>query len=135
MTKNVWIHIKGVRVMDGEREQVDETGPGDYYKKNGKHYIIGSREGSVVKRLKVTEDLMAVTGNGGGGEMVFEKGKETGLYYGDAQGGLRLDIRTRTFESHEEEALLWVRVEYALYSGHSHVSDNYMEVRICPREV
>jgi uncharacterized beta-barrel protein YwiB (DUF1934 family) len=40
VTRKVWIHIKGVRVMDGEQELVDETGPGDYYKKNGKHYIM-----------------------------------------------------------------------------------------------
>ena len=62
MTRKVWIHIKGVRVMDGEQELVDETGPGDYYKKNGKHYIIGSQEGSVVKRSAVAPEMMVHQG-------------------------------------------------------------------------
>ena len=74
MTGKVQIDIKGVRTIDGQREQVDETGTGEYYKRNGKHYVIGTSEDGAIKRMKFTVDSMSVTGKGGG-SMVFEAGK------------------------------------------------------------
>ena len=40
MTKEVLINIGGARSMGGEEEDIEMIVKGDYYKKNGKHYIL-----------------------------------------------------------------------------------------------
>ena len=40
MTKDVLIKISGLQAMDGESDDVEIITAGDYFQKNGKHYII-----------------------------------------------------------------------------------------------
>ena len=132
MTGKVQIDIKGVRTIDGQREQVDETGTGEYYKRNGKHYVIGTSEDGAIKRMKFTVDSMSVTGKGGG-SMVFEAGKETRTFYGTPAGYLELEFHTREFCLREEDEFLEAKVRYALYQDGMHVSDNCMVVTLQPQ--
>lgn len=132
MTEKVRIDIKGVAAVDGEREAAKETAVGDYYRRNGKHYIIGSKKDGPIKRMKLTENSLTVVRGGGGGELVFERGKKTTAFYGTPGGGLTLEICTHRFAWHEEEELLEIKMEYSLYHGGTHVSDNYLEVRLSP---
>ena len=39
MTKEVLIRISGLRVMDGDEEDVEVITKGEYYWRNGKHYV------------------------------------------------------------------------------------------------
>ena len=134
MTEKVWIAIKGVRYMDGQQEKVDETGLGDYYKRNGKHYIIWRYDGNTAKRIKITDKSMTVAETNGDNAMDFEKGRESRTLYGIDGGKLVLEIHTREFCLHEEENLLETEVEYSLYLGCSHISDNHIKVAIGSRE-
>lgn len=132
MTGKVQIDIKGVRIIDGQREQVDEAGTGEYYKRNGKHYVIGTSKDGAIKRMKFTVDSMSVTGKGGG-SMVFEAGKETRTFYGTPVGDLALEFRTQEFCLRQEDAFLEAKVRYALYQDGMHVSDNCMVVTLRPQ--
>ena len=40
MTKDVLITIRGVHTMDEEDNDVEMIVRGDYYQKNGKHYVL-----------------------------------------------------------------------------------------------
>ena len=40
MTKDVLIKISGLQAMDGESDDVEIITAGDYFQKNGKHYIL-----------------------------------------------------------------------------------------------
>ena len=40
MTKDVLITISGIQMMDEEDSDVEMIVRGDYYQKNGKHYIL-----------------------------------------------------------------------------------------------
>ena len=40
MTKDVLITISGVQMLDDDDEDVEMVTRGDYYQKNGKHYIM-----------------------------------------------------------------------------------------------
>jgi len=134
MTEKVWITIKGIRSMDGDQEVVDESGLGDYYKRNGKHYIIWHHDRSIAKRIRITENSMAVARADGGNTMDFEKGRESRIFYGAAGGRLELGIQTHEFCLREEEGLLEAEVEYSLYHGSSHISDNHIKVTVGSQE-
>lgn len=43
MTKDVLITIRGVHTLDHEDNDVEMIVRGDYYQKNGKHYILMKR--------------------------------------------------------------------------------------------
>lgn len=134
MTEKVWIDISGVRTMDGEKEQVKEIHSGDYYKRNGKHYIIGSENDSLIKRIKVARGSLSIVKNGAGNEMVFEKGKNTSMLYEIPPGNLVLEIQTQELEWYEEKELLKVNMTYGLYHNGSQLSDNCIEIKIYPRD-
>lgn len=134
MTGKVWIDIKGIQTVDGERELVEEAGPGDYYARNGKHYVIGSGDGCMVKCIKFAGDFLTVVRNDGGSEMVFEKGRETRVLYNTPVGNLALEIRTRDFSLCEEDERFEVKVKYSLHSDGIHISDNCMEIKVYPRK-
>ena len=40
MTKDVLIKISGLQAMDGDSDDVEIITAGDYFQKNGKHYIV-----------------------------------------------------------------------------------------------
>ena len=40
MTRDVLISIRGAQISDGDQEDVEMVTTGDYFLKNGKHYII-----------------------------------------------------------------------------------------------
>ena len=134
MTGKVWIDIEGTRITDGEREPVKETASGEYYKRNGKHYIIGSRDGGFLKRMKLAENSLTIIRNYAGSQMVFEKGEKSRVFYDTPGGSLTLEIRTHRFGWREGEDCLDITMEYSLYHGDSRISDSSMKVRIYPQQ-
>ena len=59
MTKDVLITISGVQMLDDDDEDVEMVTRGDYYQKNGKHYIMYDEqmegfEGTVKNIIKVS---------------------------------------------------------------------------------
>lgn len=134
MTDKVRITVRGIRIMDGEKECVEEAGEGDYYRRNGKHYILWRRNGDMVKRIRIAHDSMTVAETNGGNAMEFQEGRETSVTYTAAGGRLVMELRTRRFHLDCQEKFLEAEVEYALYHGGIHMSDHHIKVTVRPRD-
>ena len=82
MTKDVLITISGVQMLDDDDEDVEMVTRGDYYQKNGKHYIMYDEqmegfEGTVKNIIKVSPDSVDIIKKGiTSAHMQFEKNKK-----------------------------------------------------------
>ena len=99
MTKEVLVKISGLQFAGEEdSDAVEIITSGNYYKKNGKHYIIydevseGSEE--VTKNvIKIWDSAMEVTRKGPASvHMMFEKDKKNVSYYYTPFGSLLVGI-------------------------------------------
>lgn len=82
MTKDVLITIRGVHTLDHEDNDVEMIVRGDYYQKNGKHYILyeeileGAEE-RVKNVIKISPSSMDIIKKGvTNSRMLFEKNKK-----------------------------------------------------------
>ena len=65
MTRDVLVRISGLQLIDGEHDDVEVITSGDYFWKNGKHYIlydevIDGIEESIRNTIKISENRMEV---------------------------------------------------------------------------
>ena len=88
MTKDVLITISGIQTIDGEvNDPIETVTPGEYYFRNGKHYILYDevQEGvpGVTKcMIKIGEDAVDLSKKGNAGvHMSFQKDKKTRTSY------------------------------------------------------
>ena len=83
MTKDVLITISGIQMMDEEDSDVEMIVRGDYYQKNGKHYILYDEvmegfEGKVKNVIKISPVGMDIIKKGiANTHMQFEKTRKT----------------------------------------------------------
>ena len=141
MTKEVLITISGIHVMDdAEDADVEMMIRGDYYYKNGKHYIIYEElpedGGPVIKNvIKIHEGMTEIIKSGdAGARMVFEENKRHVSYYETAFGKILVGIRTSQILVEEEEDRLQVHLEYRLEMESAHVTDCVVDIRIESKE-
>ena len=95
MTKEVLVTVSGLQSMGGESDEIQVITPGNYYRKNGKHYIIYDEvvegvPGVIKNKIRITEgEKIEIMKNGvTNTHMIFEKDKinltEYQTPYGDA---------------------------------------------------
>ena len=133
MTKDVLITIRGVHTLDHEDNDVEMIVRGDYYQKNGKHYILyeeileGAEERvkNVIKISPSSTDIIkkGVTNS----RMLFEKNKKNLSCYSTPVGNLVIGIQANHFYVEEQENSIKVNVDYSLDINYEHMSD----CRIC----
>lgn len=133
MTKDVLITIRGVHTLDHEDNDVEMIVRGDYYQKNGKHYILyeeileGAEERvkNVIKISPSSMDIIkkCVTNS----RMLFEKNKKNLSCYSTPVGNLVIGIQANHFYVEEQENSIKVNVDYSLDINYEHMSD----CRIC----
>lgn len=137
MTKDVIITICGLQAgpdMDGEPIEMITTG--EYFYKNGKHYILYEEvvegEGHVTKnRLKVGEDYMELTKKGVVSvHMVFEKDKKNLTHYYTPYGSLMIGIDAKSVDIKETENEIAIEVAYALELNQEHAADCNIKINI-----
>ena len=118
MTKDVLITIRGVHTLDHEDNDVEMIVRGDYYQKNGKHYILYEEilEGAEERVKNVTNS-----------RMLFEKNKKNLSCYSTPVGNLVIGIQANHFYVEEQENSIKVNVDYSLDINYEHMSD----CRIC----
>lgn len=140
MTKDVLISISGAQFSEYDSDDVEMITTGDYYNKNGKHYILydeiveGSQE--VIKNtIKIRPDGMDVIKKGSTStHMVFEKNKKNQSNYMTPFGEMVVGIATNDIQIYEEEHHLKVNVEYSLDINYEHVSDCNITVSVRARD-
>lgn len=133
MTKNVLITIRGVHTLDHEDNDVEMIVRGDYYQKNGKHYILyeeileGAEE-RVKNVIKISPSSMDIIKKGvTNSRMLFEKNKKNLSCYSTPVGNLVIGIQANHFYVEEQENSIKVNVDYSLDINYEHMSD----CRIC----
>ena len=133
MTKDVLITIRGVHTLDHEDNDVEMIVRGDYYQKNGKHYILyeeileGAEE-RVKNVIKISPSSMDIIKKGvANSRMLFEKNKKNLSCYSTPVGNLVIGIQANHFYVEEQENSIKVNVDYSLDINYEHMSD----CRIC----
>ena len=133
MTKDVLITIRGVHTLDHEDNDVEMIVRGDYYQKNGKHYILHEEilegaEERVKNVIKISPSSMDIIKKGvTNSRMLFEKNKKNLSCYSTPVGNLVIGIQANHFYVEEQENSIKVNVDYSLDINYEHMSD----CRIC----
>ena len=144
MTKDILVKISGMQFTadnedPNEPEPVEIIAPGEYYFKNGKHYIIYDEfmEGfdSVTKNvLKLKNDSLEITKRGSSNvHMIFEKDKKNLTCYTTPFGSLMMGIDARRILIEESEEEIYAQVEYALDINYEHLADCTIQLRVQPK--
>lgn len=129
MTKDVLIKISGIHMMDDENSDVEMVVRGDYYQKNGKHYVLYEEvmegfEGTVKNVIKISPSSMDIIKKGlANTHMQFEKNKKNLSCYTTPLGDMVVGIQANRIRVKEETDSLMVDVDYSLDINYEHMSD------------
>lgn len=137
MNKNVLIHVRGLQMMDmgDDQEPIEIVVPGEYYFRNGSHYLRYEElldEGAepTVNYIKISPEAMEVRKQGlVNVHMVFEQGKKNMTFYTTPFGTLQMGIAATGMELKESENSIDMKVDYALDMNEEHVADCYLCVQ------
>lgn len=145
MKKDILLKISGMQFTAdnndlSEPEPVEIIAPGEYYFKNGKHYILYDEfmEGfdSVTKNvLKLQQDSLEITKRGSSNvHMVFEKDKKNMTCYTTPFGSLMMGIDAHSISIQESEEELHAQIEYALDINYEHLADCSIKLHVQSKE-
>ena len=140
MTKDVLITISGIQMIDEEDSDVEMIVRGDYYQKNGKHYILYEEmmegfTGKVKNVIKISPSGMDIIKKGiANTHMQFEKNKKNLSCYVTPMGDMMVGIQASQIRIDEQPDSLTVDMEYSLDINSSLVSENevYVDIRENP---
>lgn len=137
MTKEVLISISGLQFVESSgNEPVEVITSGQYYMRNGKHYLLyedvveGIPE-TGKNMIKIGKDYMELTKKGvTSAHMVFEKNKKNVTYYYTPYGSLLIGIDTRKVELKETDREIKVEVDYALEVNYEHMANCHIDMTV-----
>ena len=136
MQKEVLIHVRGLQMMDaqGDQEPIEIIVPGQYYFRNGSHYLryeemLDDTAETTVNYIKMSPNGVEVRKQGQVNvHMVFEEGKKNKTFYNTPYGTLQMGISATGLELKESEDGIQMKVDYALDMNEEHVADCYLTV-------
>ena len=136
MEKEVLIHVRGLQMADAQDEQepIEMIVPGEYYLRNGSHYLrfeerMEDFDQPTVNYIKVSDKGLEVRKKGlVNVHMVFEHGKRNMTYYTTPFGTIQMGISATGMKIQEENDSLLVNVDYALDMNEEHVADCYLSI-------
>lgn len=142
MDKNVLIHVRGLQMMDmgDDQEPIEIIVPGQYYFRNGSHYlryeeIIDESAQPTVNYIKMSPGAMEVRKQGlVNVHMIFEQGKKNLTLYTTPFGTLQMGISATGMELNTSENSIDMTVDYALDMNEGHVADCYLSVQAQPAD-
>lgn len=129
------VSISGYQFEINEEEPIEFVTSGNYYNRNGKHYILYeerlSDEDAVTKStMKLDHGVVELTKRGASNvHMQFESGKTNMTYYDTPVGSLLVGIHTEDIQVMEEEHEMKVHIKYSLEINCTHVSA--CEIQMC----
>lgn len=137
MNKDVLIHVRGLQMMktDDAQEPIEIVVPGQYYFRNGSHYLryeemLDDTAETTVNYIKMSPNGVEVRKQGQVNvHMVFEEGKKNKTFYNTPYGTLQMGISATGLELKESEDGIQVKVDYALDMNEEHVADCYLTVQ------
>ena len=137
MNKDVLIHVRGLQMMetDDAQEPIEIVVPGQYYFRNGSHYLryeemLDDTAETTVNYIKMSPNGVEVRKQGQVNvHMVFEEGKKNKTFYNTPFGTLQMGISATGLELKESEDGIQMKVDYALDMNEEHVADCYLTVQ------
>lgn len=137
MNKDVLIHVRGLQLMetDDEQEPIEIVVPGQYYFRNGSHYLryeemLDDSAQTTVNYIKMSSEGVEIRKQGQVNvHMVFEQGKKNKTFYNTPYGTLQMGIAAIGLELKESEDDIQMKVDYALDMNEEHVADCYLTVQ------
>ena len=141
MEKEVLIHVRGLQMMetDDRQEPIEIVVPGQYYFRNGSHYLryeemLDDSAEPTVNYIKMSPNGVEVRKKGlVNVHMVFEKNKKNVTYYHTPYGSLLIGIDAYRVDIAEEEDEIIVEVEYELEINNEHVADCHIRLKANPQ--
>ena len=142
MDKEVLIHVSGLQTIDaeGEQEPIEIVVPGEYYFRNGSHYlryeeIMEDFVEPTINYIKISPKGMEVRKKGVVNvHMVFEQGKKNMTYYTTPYGTIEMGIAATNLNLEEGDSSLNMKVDYALDMNQEHVADCYLAIKAQPKD-
>ena len=137
MNKDVLIHVRGLQLMetDDEQEPIEIVVTGQYYFRNGSHYLryeemLDDSAQTTVNYIKMSSEGVEIRKQGQVNvHMVFEQGKKNKTFYNTPYGTLQMGIAATGLELKESEDDIQMKVDYALDMNEEHVADCYLTVQ------
>ena len=140
MKKDVYISIRGIQAIDGDRDVTELFTQGRFYRRNNSYYITYDEseatgyEGSKTT-LKVEGNRKVTLTRSGAvrSHLIVEAGERNIGHYGTAGGELIIGVNTRLIRSSLTDAGGDLRFSYSLDVNSSLVSENevYVNVKEC----
>lgn len=141
MTKDVLISIAGLQFeLNSEEEKIEVITAGDYYQKNGKHYVLYDEvmegfEGTTKNIIKISEDTLDITKKGiNNVHMIFEKNRKNVTYYNTPFGSILVGIAAKNVDVKETNENIDVIVNYGLEVNYEHLADCTITMNIKSKE-
>lgn len=142
MTQEVLLTLQGLQFDQREEDadKVEIVTVGDYYKRNGKHYVVYEEvtEGftqPTKNRLKFSEHMLELSRNGlVNVHMVFQEDKKNLTNYNTPFGQILIGIDTKRIQVEEHEDNIVVDVDYSLDVNYEFLSDCHIRIDICSKE-
>lgn len=142
MTKEIILTISGLHETDGESDApVEIITPGQYYLKNGKHYILFDEvmeglEGTIKSTLKISEKQVELLRNGAATtRMVFEKDVEHNMIYQTPMGPLAISVYTEDIISEIKEDEMNLGISYSLKADEQVITESHVRINVCSKEL
>ncbi len=135
MTKDVIVTIEG-RQLDSDEMVMILKADGSYHLQHQKHFIQyeepSESEGAVIKNLiKISPNRIEITKKGAASsQMYFDLDQNTEAIYHTPYGDLCFQVKTSQIFFEETENSILARLEYALYTEDSHLSDHRTVIMI-----
>lgn len=138
MDKNVLIRVRGLQVIDEtqEEEPIELVVRGEYYFRNGSHYLryeehVEDFPESTVNYVKVSPKGVEVRKKGlMNVHMVFEKGKKNFTSYSTPLGNLEMAVAATRIQVKEEEQHLGIQADYMLEMNGEYAADCYLTIDV-----
>ncbi len=140
MKKDVLISIKGVQVVDGERDSIELFTTGSYYKKGG-HYYISYQESEATgfndtrTTLKIEDEnrITLLRSGKNPSQLIVEKGRRNQCYYGTEAGSLLIGVSGDKIVSRLTDQGGDLEFKYSLDINTSLASENevFIQVKEC----
>ena len=136
MQKEVLIHVRGLQMMDsqGDQEPIEIVVPGQYYFRNGSHYLryeelLDETAEPTINYIKMSEKGLEVSKKGlVNVHMVFEQGKRNMALYTTPFGTLEMGISATSLELQESDGRIDMKVNYSLDMNQEHVADCCLDI-------
>lgn len=138
MTKDVLISVQGLQfadsevkqtVSDEELDRIETICPGEYYNRNGAHFILYEEiledfSESVRNVIKLKNKEFTLIKKGPVNvQMVFSEGKKTMTDYFTPFGNILIALDTKAVDVQEEEDCINIHISYGLEANYQFIAD------------